>query len=450
MPLCSVDGCGRERFCKGYCSKHYQQVRAHGHVTEGWKTPLAGPEDRVCDIQDCGRAHKGLGLCGMHLNRMRKTGSTDEPDQRVYETLDVDVVRERCVRAGYTYVSGYVGYSELFLGIHNRCGDVVQLSQESVRKNRIAEGCSCRIINRTHRLYELGYYLIDTWSDEEDDYRRYDLVNHLACGRDFIVMETSLVSDHVSGPHPCNPRWVDPDEAQERYYAAGGIPHGPYPGNSDVPWIGSCARCGEKVSPVWESIQAGQGVCLKCGFESSRAKNKTPNHVILRILESHRVVLAPGFPIPAISSANPNGCCVECGDPVRTKPINLAAGIRSSCSCTPSNHGFDSGAEADGYLIEKQIRGATVRKYGICNTSSSRLSKHQRNEWFILNVSPPNAGHVIRDMERDIHQNLGKLGVRQTGIKGKFDGYTETYRPDLVDFEAETFEELHAKSRAAI
>ena len=41
-------------------------------------------------------------------------------------------------------------------------------------------------------------------------------------------------------------------------------------------------------------------------------------------------------------------------------------------------------------------------------------------------------------------------GVRRSAVKGKFDGYTETYRTDLVDFEAETFEELHAKSRAAI
>lgn len=41
-------------------------------------------------------------------------------------------------------------------------------------------------------------------------------------------------------------------------------------------------------------------------------------------------------------------------------------------------------------------------------------------------------------------------GVRGSGVKGKFDGYTETYRADLVDFEAETFEGLHTKSRAAI
>ena len=61
----------------------------------------------------------------------------------------------------------------------------------------------------------------------------------------------------------------------------------------------------------------------------------------------------------------------------------------------------------------------------------------------ILDVSSPNAGHVIRDMEREIHQSLGQLGVRQAGVKGKFDGYTETYRPDYVDFEAETFDELH-------
>jgi hypothetical protein len=48
-------------------------------------------------------------------------------------------------------------------------------------------------------------------------------------------------------------------------------------------------------------------------------------------------------------------------------------------------------------------------------------------------------------MERDIYQALGHIGIRQRGFTGRFDGYTETYRPDLLEVEASTFETLHAE-----
>lgn len=30
--MCSVEGCDKKVLAKGYCSKHYSQVRAHGEV----------------------------------------------------------------------------------------------------------------------------------------------------------------------------------------------------------------------------------------------------------------------------------------------------------------------------------------------------------------------------------------------------------------------------------
>jgi hypothetical protein len=91
------------------------------------------------------------------------------------------------------------------------------------------------------------------------------------------------------------------------------------------------------------------------------------------------------------------------------------------------------------------IDGVVVRKFGICNTRSSRLAIHETRGWKIIDISPPNQGHVVRDMERDIYQALGHIGIRQRGFTGRFDGYTETYRPDLLEVDASTFETLHAE-----
>jgi len=32
MKICKINGCGRKHLSKGYCSKHYQQVRKHGKI----------------------------------------------------------------------------------------------------------------------------------------------------------------------------------------------------------------------------------------------------------------------------------------------------------------------------------------------------------------------------------------------------------------------------------
>lgn len=34
MRTCSVEGCENKHFSKGYCSKHYQQIRKHGSILE--------------------------------------------------------------------------------------------------------------------------------------------------------------------------------------------------------------------------------------------------------------------------------------------------------------------------------------------------------------------------------------------------------------------------------
>lgn len=75
---CSVEGCGRKRMGKGFCSSHYQRFTKYGD-------PLAGPgrgpkvQHEACTVDGCGKRHAARGLCQMHYRRWALFGSQELP-----------------------------------------------------------------------------------------------------------------------------------------------------------------------------------------------------------------------------------------------------------------------------------------------------------------------------------------------------------------------------------
>lgn len=63
---CSVDGCNRIAFCKGFCSRHYYQQRVRRLGIE----PRA--EARKCTVAGCDGSHSGHGMCVKHLAEKRR------------------------------------------------------------------------------------------------------------------------------------------------------------------------------------------------------------------------------------------------------------------------------------------------------------------------------------------------------------------------------------------
>lgn len=75
---CCVDGCNRVEHCRGYCERHYTQVKRYGKITkveDNW-----GKQE--CRVDGCDGKHHGNGYCTKHWWQMRRHGVILERTQR--------------------------------------------------------------------------------------------------------------------------------------------------------------------------------------------------------------------------------------------------------------------------------------------------------------------------------------------------------------------------------
>lgn len=71
---CSVDGCGRAHYGRGWCEMHYQRWKATGDLgPAGLKRQV--PD--TCTVPGCNKPYSSKGMCEVHRSRMRRTGSLE-------------------------------------------------------------------------------------------------------------------------------------------------------------------------------------------------------------------------------------------------------------------------------------------------------------------------------------------------------------------------------------
>ena len=96
MPLtCSVEGCERAKFARGFCTLHYNRWRTKGDP--GPAAPMHVHRiDKTCTADGCDRRIEAHGLCVKHLRRKEKHGDTvtvrviHDSDKRFHATLIKD------------------------------------------------------------------------------------------------------------------------------------------------------------------------------------------------------------------------------------------------------------------------------------------------------------------------------------------------------------------------
>lgn len=70
MKVCSVDGCDRTAWSRGWCKSHYQRWQRNGEPGPADFRPIRA----VCQVQGCGEPHEGRGWCATHYMRWKQKG----------------------------------------------------------------------------------------------------------------------------------------------------------------------------------------------------------------------------------------------------------------------------------------------------------------------------------------------------------------------------------------
>lgn len=69
MNFCSVEGCWKTSYAKGYCRPHWWRLKTYGRLHK-----IVGVIKGNCTIDGCGKKIKGHGLCVNHYTMLKTYG----------------------------------------------------------------------------------------------------------------------------------------------------------------------------------------------------------------------------------------------------------------------------------------------------------------------------------------------------------------------------------------
>src|SRR5262245_12882461 len=84
---CSIDGCKRPWYCRGWCTLHYQRWRSHGTTADPRRQP--NPDGR-CLVAGCSRPERTRGWCGTHYSRWLRQGSVEDPQPKLRDPCSAE------------------------------------------------------------------------------------------------------------------------------------------------------------------------------------------------------------------------------------------------------------------------------------------------------------------------------------------------------------------------
>ena len=71
--ICSADACQRPTKSRGYCGRHYQQIRRHGRLPPE-REYLCGSLTSECKVSGCANTWVAKGYCHRHYQQIRRHG----------------------------------------------------------------------------------------------------------------------------------------------------------------------------------------------------------------------------------------------------------------------------------------------------------------------------------------------------------------------------------------
>lgn len=213
---------------------------------------------------------------------------------------------------------------------------------------------------------------------------------------------------------------VDESKIVEHMLSVGLKPLEPYKA-ARKSWKCECLNCGQIVSPMYNSIQQGQGGCTSCGIQKASDKKTFSQE------EATASMNEAGFdPLEPYkhSESKWKVRCRKCNKICYPTLHNVKMG--SGCpSCAKS--GFDP--NENGYLYFLQHEHWGMLQIGITNNPDKRLKQHKKLGWKVLELRGPMDGHLTQNWETAILRFLKAKGadLSNSNIAGKFDGYSEAW-----------------------
>jgi len=98
--VCKAENCGESSRTKGYCSRHYQQIRHHGRLTPEREY---GKRGTYCQVENCQEPQTAKGHCYRHYQQIRRYGQLTPERERIYGRTNCQVpdCQERHSARGY-------------------------------------------------------------------------------------------------------------------------------------------------------------------------------------------------------------------------------------------------------------------------------------------------------------------------------------------------------------
>lgn len=120
--------------------------------------------------------------------------------------------------------------------------------------------------------------------------------------------------------------------------------------------------------------------------------------------------------------------------------IGHRTGSRETGCPSCAKYGFNPSKDAHLYFLEH--KSWDMYQIGITNDTDSRLSKHFKLGWDLLEIRGPMDGHLTQQWETSILRMLKAKGadLSNSKIAGKFDGYSEAWSKST--FEVKSIKEL--------
>jgi len=93
--VCEAPDCSRTQYAKGYCNKHYNQIRSRGKLTPELERAEYTNGDTLCSEHGCPGSVVAKGLCMTHYQQQRRAQAYESQIEDSLEPIRVEKVRKR-------------------------------------------------------------------------------------------------------------------------------------------------------------------------------------------------------------------------------------------------------------------------------------------------------------------------------------------------------------------